>query len=220
MVGHLTYRPDHKPLVYRDRVFGLDTGCCRGGRLTGLLLPEFKLISVPARANHWELSRQVYLPRFGHAVSQSVPKEEVRPEPKEGWETLEILEDRLADPEITEEEKQDVKRRLTEQKSAEHFLMPLYHYVMKEHDSVMAELRVDKTFAALSPREQGKRYAARVDGHPLSVLLHLARHGELDRDAIRRYFRSPAGFLKFLDKTELQARLLREFPPQESGTQY
>ncbi len=43
-----------EPLVVRDRIFGLDTGACHGMRLTGLLLPAFKLVSVPARADHWE----------------------------------------------------------------------------------------------------------------------------------------------------------------------
>jgi serine/threonine protein phosphatase 1 len=42
-----------EPLVLRDRIFGIDTGACHGLRLTGLLLPELRLISVPARADHW-----------------------------------------------------------------------------------------------------------------------------------------------------------------------
>lgn len=42
-----------EPLVIRDRIFGLDTGACHGMRLTGLLLPQLKLVSVPARADHW-----------------------------------------------------------------------------------------------------------------------------------------------------------------------
>lgn len=42
-----------EPLVIRDRIFGLDTGACHGMRLTGLLLPAWKLVSVPARADHW-----------------------------------------------------------------------------------------------------------------------------------------------------------------------
>jgi serine/threonine protein phosphatase 1 len=54
IVGHRDYHRDGRPLVYRDRVFGLDTDCCRGGRLTGLLLPQFRLVSVPARADHWQ----------------------------------------------------------------------------------------------------------------------------------------------------------------------
>ncbi|MBZ5708763.1 metallophosphoesterase [Nannocystis pusilla] len=46
-----------EPLVLRDRIFGLDTGVCHGMRLTGLLLPQFRIVSVPARADHWERVR-------------------------------------------------------------------------------------------------------------------------------------------------------------------
>lgn len=53
IVGHHDYRGDHEPLVHRDLVYGIDTGCCRGGRLTGLILPGFRFVSVPARANYW-----------------------------------------------------------------------------------------------------------------------------------------------------------------------
>ncbi len=42
-----------EPLILRDRIYGLDTGACHGMRLTGLLLPSFKIVSVPARADHW-----------------------------------------------------------------------------------------------------------------------------------------------------------------------
>lgn len=34
---------------------GLDTGCCYGGELTGYLLPERRLVSVPARAAYQEI---------------------------------------------------------------------------------------------------------------------------------------------------------------------
>lgn len=46
-----------RPLVVDDRVFGIDTGCVFGRRLTGLLLPERRLVSVPARADHWRAAR-------------------------------------------------------------------------------------------------------------------------------------------------------------------
>ncbi len=47
-----------EPLVIRDRIFGIDTGACHGMRLTGLLLPEMRLVSVPARTDHWAQVRQ------------------------------------------------------------------------------------------------------------------------------------------------------------------
>jgi serine/threonine protein phosphatase 1 len=60
VVGHRDYRGDGQPLVHRDRVFAIDTGCVHGGRLTGLLLPQFRLVSVPARADHWEQTRRAF----------------------------------------------------------------------------------------------------------------------------------------------------------------
>ena len=49
--GHHVVGPE--PLVARDRVFGIDTGACHGMRLTGLLLPERRLVQVPAREDYW-----------------------------------------------------------------------------------------------------------------------------------------------------------------------
>ena len=60
LVGHHNYSGTDQPFVYRDRVFGLDTDCVTGRTLTGLLLPSFRFISVPSRANHWAQVRQRY----------------------------------------------------------------------------------------------------------------------------------------------------------------
>lgn len=60
IVGHHDYLGTGQPLVYNDLVYGLDTNCCRGGALTGLVLPEFRLVSVPSRANHWQEMRERY----------------------------------------------------------------------------------------------------------------------------------------------------------------
>jgi len=70
IVGHHDYLRNGQPLVYQDRVYGLDTGCCTGGRLTGLLLPNFQLLSVASRANYWEQVRAQY--RRTHASAQPV----------------------------------------------------------------------------------------------------------------------------------------------------
>lgn len=49
--GHSVVGPE--PLVIDERIFGLDTGACHGMALTGLRMPERRLFSVPARADHW-----------------------------------------------------------------------------------------------------------------------------------------------------------------------
>ncbi len=47
-------------LVHDGRAFGLDTGVCHGHALTGLLLPERRLVSVPGRADHWKAVRTAW----------------------------------------------------------------------------------------------------------------------------------------------------------------
>ena len=53
IVGHHDHLRNGQPFIYQDRVFCLDTSCVHGGALTGLLLPEFKLVSVPCRRDYW-----------------------------------------------------------------------------------------------------------------------------------------------------------------------
>jgi serine/threonine protein phosphatase 1 len=60
VVGHRDWRGDMTPLIHRERVYGIDTRCVYGGALTGLLLPDFRLISVPARRDHWADLRAAY----------------------------------------------------------------------------------------------------------------------------------------------------------------
>ncbi len=62
IVGHHDYLRNRLPFVYRDRVFGIDTSCCHGGALTGIILPDFRLVSVPSRADYWRQMRNAFKP--------------------------------------------------------------------------------------------------------------------------------------------------------------
>lgn len=74
VVGHLHYGTGGRPFIVPDRVYALDTGCCRGLRLTGLLLPEFRIVSVPAQMDHWEATRRRhYSPEEQLAVDLELP---------------------------------------------------------------------------------------------------------------------------------------------------
>jgi hypothetical protein len=70
LVRHKNYTETSEPFIYQDRVFGLDTSCVTGKALTGLLLPAFRIISVPSRADHWMQMRRLY-PRPEQAVQPS-----------------------------------------------------------------------------------------------------------------------------------------------------
>ncbi len=49
-----------QPLVRDGKVYGLDTGACHGLRLTALVLPEGRIVSVPAREDHWARARRAW----------------------------------------------------------------------------------------------------------------------------------------------------------------
>jgi hypothetical protein len=60
----------------RGNVFGIDTGAALGGHLTGLLLPEFRLISV-ATPNYWAQQLQEWLPKLKAEALDVMPWEEL-----------------------------------------------------------------------------------------------------------------------------------------------
>jgi serine/threonine protein phosphatase 1 len=65
--GHAVIGPE--PLVLDDRIFGLDTGACHGMALTGVRLPERRIFSVPAFADHWATVKHQWQP----AVMRELP---------------------------------------------------------------------------------------------------------------------------------------------------
>lgn len=73
IVGHRQYLDDGKPLIVNDRIFAIDTGCVRGGALTGLILPGFRIISVPARENYWFRVSQT-LAQASHFEPDEIPQ--------------------------------------------------------------------------------------------------------------------------------------------------
>ncbi len=91
IVGHLDYGTKGEVFIYQERVFGLDTSCVLGKTLSGLILPDFTIVSVPSRGNHWSAVRRKY--RQQHAAASRQPKP-AAPDWDEGSEKLlhEILE--------------------------------------------------------------------------------------------------------------------------------
>ena len=61
-------------LQLRDTSVGLDTGCCYGGRLSAYVLPDQRVVSVPARRMYSKPTKLVpgAVDGEGSAVSQGV----------------------------------------------------------------------------------------------------------------------------------------------------
>jgi len=73
IVGHKNYTESDQPFIFRDKVFGLDTSCVMGKSLTGILLPSFRIITIPSRGNLWERVRREY--RAARKAGASRPME-------------------------------------------------------------------------------------------------------------------------------------------------
>lgn len=72
IVGHMDYLRTGEPFIHQYHIFGLDTGCAHGRSLTGVILPDFRLISVPSRGDHRSTLRNQY------RIEKSMQATEVR----------------------------------------------------------------------------------------------------------------------------------------------
>ena len=61
IVGHRDWSGSMKVFDHKERVFGIDTRCVYGGALTGLLLPAWEFISIPAKRDHFARFRKRYV---------------------------------------------------------------------------------------------------------------------------------------------------------------
>ncbi len=188
IVGHHDYLRNGQPLIRDDAVFGIDTGCCHGGRLTGLLLPEFRLVSVPSRRDYWtELQQQYADIRYS-----TTPKEDLT------WEAarslVESAHKQTSVPPKVHERASDLQNMLIE---AERALEALFDHIDQKHRQTVADLRKELPFDSLDAKKQGSLYANRIGKTRLSRFLHQARRGQLDLEKLRACFKKPNEVVKF-----------------------
>ncbi len=58
--GHHDYLRNGQPVIREGRAYGIDTGAAHGGRLTALVLPDFRIVSVPAAEDYWRIARRAF----------------------------------------------------------------------------------------------------------------------------------------------------------------
>jgi serine/threonine protein phosphatase 1 len=58
IAGHRDYSKKGEVKVINNKIFLLDTGCCYGKKLSGLLLPDYKIFQVKSSKNYWGIIKQ------------------------------------------------------------------------------------------------------------------------------------------------------------------
>ncbi len=174
IVGHLQYTTDHSALVHNERVFGLDTGASHGGRLTGLLLPQMRLISVPSRGDHWARVKADHADlRYTGTALEDLD-----------WEGLERLVRRAdADqsPHPDALERINALRRL-------HRRAHLAIEALHEHILTRTQALIEQD---PSRAQDGGAFARALGPEPMASFYHLARRGALSPQNVHQRFATP-----------------------------
>lgn len=195
IVGHLDYLQTGQPFVHAERVWALDTGCVRGGRLSALWLPDFKLVSVKAGARYWQLQRQDFgeLRRFDLAAHADLGWGELR-------ELLAAIDGRENLPAGLAERRERLHRFAAR---AEASLDLLLESLGRRCRELIAELATEPDFAALPAGKRRRRYRERARDGREGRLLTLAYKGRLGREAIREAYGSPRELLAACERLGL-----------------
>jgi serine/threonine protein phosphatase 1 len=187
IVGHRNYTRSAVPFVFNDLVYGLDTGVYEGKALTGLLLPHFRLISVPARAHHaYHVFRQ-----YRHLLPKPRPPRPTRPE-RLAWPQLQIW---LEQQPETSAELAHIRQVMVEVEALRPTIPAL---LLAKLDAIQTQLQADHPgYADLVGKEQGKLFDTAVDSYPplFRQILHRLRKGQAIEDVLAKTLQSLADVL-------------------------
>lgn len=156
-----------EPLVRDDLVFGIDTGACHGLRLTALSVPDFRLYSVPARADHWQQTQR----RFQLAVLRSKP-----------WTTTPFARfgEKLAD---------FVRSDDPEVRAYAESLLAWSRDLQGHHTALFQALLREAEHLRASAGDEN--FARAAQAHPAAGLLFQARAGRLEPRLVAGYCSTP-----------------------------
>ncbi len=197
VVGHQDYLQTGDPLIVENRVFCLDTGCCRGGRLTGLTLPEFRIYSVKSRKDYW--SEQ----KAGAALASQRDRElarsfKTRQLLQKGAEDLTwseartLLETIVWIPTLSRKESESLRHVRLLYKSASEAVPILLDRATQDCGRILREILRVSPEQQMEGRGLSMEYAKRVGDSPYGRLLHRARVHALQSSDIEQVYRTPA----------------------------
>ena len=198
VVGHRNYNGSEIPFVYKDQIYGLDTSVYQGKALTGLLLPQFRLISVQARVNYWRLVRQEYR----HVLPQPQSPRPIPPE-ELSWPRLTLWLTQAADQAEATAEQQAELARVTQVVACAQATLPKLPIALSnrftQEQETLYKRRPD--YDGLTRQEQGRAFDEQIGHYPplLRQVLHRLRQGQAIETILADVARSPARALRLWD---------------------
>lgn len=189
--GHHDYLRTGQPVVREGRVYGLDTGVVHGGRLTALVLPEFRIVSVPSARDYWAEARRAY----ADLATRDHADEELE------WEVLAAYLARASRADGGADERFECCAALVEH--CEQLAGALLRELARVRDAIEAELAAAPDWSACGPRTQAARFARRVAGHPAAALLYDARRRQLDERRLKGELATPRALFELASRLGL-----------------
>jgi serine/threonine protein phosphatase 1 len=181
VAGHHCYLRNARPLLREGLVYAIDTSVAHGGRLTALILPEFRLVSVPSRGDHWTVQRRKY------AVLAGIG----RPDYDLDWEMLQAFADLAEEQKLLSGQCRRAANCARIVRECVRIREAVVRFVMDRVDRIREDLQRADDWAECTPREQSARFARRVSGRPASHLWFAAWKGNLTDKSVRRQAKTP-----------------------------
>lgn len=203
--GHHDYLRTGEPVIREGRVYGLDTGCAHGSRLTALVLPEFRLVSVPSRADYWVQQRQQY----AHLI-------ETRDELDAEWKALKayaaLPDERTRTP--SRRARADRCRAILDE--AQRVGPQLLGYVRTLGSEILTALCLSQDWESCSEQQRSARFAHQAKQHALASLLFVWRRGRLDVEWLEQHAKTPRGLFAWARAAGVDLREVAESTAEET----
>jgi serine/threonine protein phosphatase 1 len=201
VAGHHCYLRNARPLIREGLVYAIDTSVAHGGRLTALILPEFRLVSVPSRGDHWTVQRRKYAVLAGCSRSDC----------DLDWEVLQVYADLAENQALSSEQCQRAVNCARIVKECVGIREAVVQSVMDDVDRIREDLQRADDWGECTPREQSARFARCVSDRPASHLWFAAWKGNLTDKSVRRQAKTPRELLALAEQLGIERNLNHEW---------
>ncbi|MFX1238715.1 MAG: metallophosphoesterase [Promethearchaeota archaeon] len=200
IVGHEDYSGNNTTFIYNDIVYGIDTDCCTGGHLTGIILPDFEILSVPSHRNYWkERKIEAIIAKLSKMTINNI-----------SWTETMQLKEQLEKPAPYLEKRLKILDNLSQLINIiENTLDEFYSYIIEKDKQVLRYLEQEEGFSAMPQKKQGSAYSKYIGETPIKDLLHLARMGSLVKESFQNKFKKPSDLIKLARRTKLYYKKLK-----------